>query len=92
MRKTLITLAIIFGLGLGAFAQGGGLFQYGEVNEEDYYGSVWYSLDQNITLRDFTMPLLPGHGANTNQDAAPLGGGVLLLIGFGAAYAMKKRK
>ena len=36
-------------------------------------------------------PMLPGHGQNTNQDAAPLGSGALLLIGFGAAYAMSKK-
>ena len=37
-------------------------------------------------------PLLPAHGTNEDADAAPLGGGALLLIGFGAAYAMSKKK
>jgi hypothetical protein len=51
-------------------------------------------LDFNKT--DDDTPFLPGHGFNYNQDAdvepeAPLGGGALLLIGFGAAYAMSKR-
>ena len=86
MKKTIITLAIIFDLGIGAFAQGG-LFQYGAVSDEEYYGSGWY--DGN--LRGNQTPLLPGHGLDTNTDA-PLGGGVLLLLGFGAAYAMKKRR
>ena len=36
------------------------------------------------------MPGLPTHGQPGNQNA-PLGGGALLLIGFGAAYALKKR-
>ena len=36
-------------------------------------------------------PLLPIHGQTENQDAAPLGSGVLLFIGFGAAYALSKR-
>ena len=32
------------------------------------------------------------HAQTTDFDAdAPLGGGVLLLIGFGAAYALKKK-
>ena len=85
MKKTIITLAIIFGLGLGAFAQGG-LFQYGAVSDEDYYGAGF----RNNT-NDPSMPLmLPGHGETDNQTA-PLGGGALLLIGFGAAYALKKR-
>ena len=39
---------------------------------------------------DPTMPGLPGHGQSDNQSA-PLGGGALLLIGFGAAYAMSKK-
>ena len=50
---------------------------------------------------------MPEHGGNLNGDAdvgldpeedpndppaAPLGGGALLLVGFGTAYAMTKRK
>ena len=44
---------------------------------------------------------LPGHNFTTNwnggsqghdDDLLPLGSGALLLIGFGAAYAMSKRK
>ena len=31
------------------------------------------------------------HGTNTDSEA-PLGGGVLLLIGFGAVYALKRRE
>lgn len=88
MKKTIITLAIIFGLGIGAFAQGG-LFQYGAVSDEAYYGSAYYD---GYNSRDGLMyPGLPGHGQSDNLDA-PLGGGVLLLLGFGAAYAMKKRR
>ena len=83
LKKTIITLAIIFGLGLGAFAQGG-LFQYGAVSDEEYYGAG-YSRGQDNPL------ILPGHGETENAPAAPLGGGALLLIGFGAAYALKKR-
>ena len=83
MKKTIITLAIIFGLGLGVYAQGG-LFGYGAVSDEEYYG--YGANDRNSG----GMPLLPGHGQNENQPA-PIGSGALLLIGFGAAYAMKKR-
>ena len=85
MKKTIITLAIIFGLGLGAFAQGG-LFQYGAVSDEEYYGAGYSRGDLS------SNPLmLPDHGETNNMPAAPLGGGALLLIGFGAAYALKKR-
>ncbi len=97
MKKTLLTIAIVLGISLAASAQwGGGLFQYGEVSDEDYYyGSVWYALDQNsVYQRDnlgLFAPGLPIHGQDQNMDA-PLGGGALLLIGFGAAYALKKRR
>lgn len=37
------------------------------------------------------LPNLPGHNEDTNQNA-PLGGGVLLLVGFGVVYARKKRR
>ena len=83
MKKTIITLAIIFGLGLGVYAQGG-LFGYGAVSDEEYYG---YGANDRTTGG---MPLLPGHGETENQPA-PIGSGALLLIGFGAAYALKKR-
>ena len=85
MKKTIITLAIIFGLGLGVYAQGG-LFGYGAVSDEEYYGAGYSRGEGGLN------PLvLPDHGETTNIPAAPLGGGALLLIGFGAAYALKKR-
>ncbi len=86
MKKLALTIAIIFGLGFGVYAQGG-LFGYGAVSDEEYYGAG-YSDPYRTT--DPLMPGLPGHGQTDNQQA-PLGGGALLLIGFGAAYAMKKR-
>ena len=58
---------------------GGGLFGRGETRDADNGGNV-------------SAPLLPGHGQTTNQNAeTPLGSGALLLIGFGAAYALSKR-
>ena len=74
MKKLVLTIAIVLGMGLASNAQG--LFGRGEVDE---YG-----------MRDISLPSLPNHGVNTNQDA-PLGGGALLLIGLGAAYAMSKK-
>ena len=88
MKKSLLTIAIVLGMSIGASAQGG-LFQYGEVSDESSVPS-WYSLDQNQKARQ-NMPMLPDHGQGTNQNA-PLGSGVLLFIGFGAAYAQKKKK
>lgn len=97
MKKIALIIAVIFGISLSFYAQvGGGLFKYGQVSEEDYYyGSVWYALNQtniiNNNFEDPLLPNLPGHGLDHNEDA-PLNGGVILLIGFGAAYALRNRK
>lgn len=79
MKKLALTIAIVLGLGIAASAQGG-LFQYGYEDENGLFrngGTI-------------AMPGMPDHDQTTNQDA-PLAGGALLLIGFGAAYALKKR-
>lgn len=88
MKKLALTIAIVFGLGMGVYAQGG-LFGYGSVSDEEYYGYSMNDYDRDGDA--FLMPGLPGHGETTNQEA-PLGGGALLLIGFGAAYALKKKE
>ena len=83
MKKTLITIAIVLGIALGASAQDKGLFGLGpQRGGEDYA----------YTTREEPMINLPGSHGSDGDVTAPLGGGALLLIGFGAAYAMKKRK
>ena len=86
MKKLVLTISIVLGMTFAASAQyfgdngqpqGGGLFGRGETRDGGNASSV-------------STPLLPGHGLNTNQDA-PLGSGAILLIGFGAAYALSKR-
>ena len=90
MKKLALTIAIFLGISLSTYAQeGGGMFQYGEYTDENDE-VTWYSLGQNGMLRDGIGPNLPGHD-NTGNQPAPRGSGALLLIGFGAAYAMKKR-
>ena len=99
MKKTFLTIAIVLGFALGTYAQNGGLFGYGETTDEDEALEIaWYGFYQDQDeidnglfglLRNLT-PGLPNHGENGNQNA-PLGGGALLLIGFGAAYALKKK-
>ena len=82
--KKLLTLCSFALLSLGASAQGG-LFGYGNVSEENNYSAG--NRDQQTGL------LLPTqHGSDTDQPSVPVGSGIVLLIGFGAAYALKKRK
>ena len=78
MKKLLLTTAIILGLGTASFAQGT-LFNRDGNDQSEMRGN-----------RGLT-PGLPGHGETDNQNA-PLTGGALLLIGFGAAYAMTKKR
>lgn len=94
MKKLFLTAAILMGFAMSTYAQksnpttGGGLFQRGAVSEDFMRGD-----DAGLWL--------PGHNISDNwnslvqgEDAelpAPVGGGALLLIGFGAAYAMAKR-
>lgn len=86
MKKLLITIAIVLGMGFGAFAQGG-LFQYGAVSDENYYSAA--SVSQN---RDGLLSL-PGSHNLEDDVTAPLGSGLAVLMGLGAAYLVgKKRK
>jgi len=91
MKKLALTIAIVLGLSLSTFANpnGGGLFQRGIVDEE-YYGMGYY----NNGMRTTDAPMLPNHGLPENQDAdGPLGSGIAVLLGLGAAYLVgKKRK
>jgi hypothetical protein len=81
MKKITLTLALLLSVSLTTFADGGGLFRRGDNTEES----------TGMMNRSPKAPGLPGHG-ETGDQPAPLGSGALLLIGFGAAYALKKNK
>lgn len=83
MKKLALTLAIVLGMTIGAMAQNGGLFGKGPSNGVDYE----YSYREN----DGGLLNLPNQHGSSSDETAPLGSGALLLIGFGAAYALKKR-
>ena len=81
MKKTLVTIAIVLGLGLSAFADpnGGGMFGRGE------------STEQQTSTRLGGAPMLPNHGISTNQQA-PLGSGIAVLTALGAAYLVGRKR
>ena len=91
MKKLIATTAIILGLSLTTFADGG-LFQRG-YNAQN--GSSGYSYFSAKTGGDnasgVAMPMLPQHGQETNQPA-PLGSGIVLLAALGGAYLVGKRR
>ena len=83
MKKLALTIAIVLGLGMTTLAgpNAGGLFQRGASEKTS-----------GMNNRDGN-PLLPGHGETTDQDAdAPLGTGVAIMLGLGAAYLVGKRR
>ena len=84
MKRIALTLAIVLGIAFGASAQNRGLFDLGPEsgNSNDAYGRTSGSA--------FLLP--QNHGTGQDQNSSPLGGGALLLIGFGAAYALKRRQ
>ena len=85
MKKLLMTTAIILGLSLTTFAQEGSLFLR---NSSGIYVTSIYKGGE--TKNSFG-PNFPGHGVTDNVDA-PLGSGVALLLGLGAAYAVAKKR
>ena len=84
MKKLIMTLAIVLGLGMASYADGGGLFGHGQSVAED-----------NSSIMSGTRlggsPALPGHDLSGNQPA-PVGSGIAVLIGLGAAYAFAKKR
>ena len=98
MKKIVLTAAVILGFTMGSYAQG--LYQDNEVMGGGLFGRG--PIYEGMTRDGGTFSLcLPGHNFITNwnggsqghdDELLPLGNGALLLIGFGAAYGMSKRK
>ncbi len=81
MKKLALTIAIVLGLSMTTFADGGGLFQRGNTPQ-----------GQNSNREGgVTTPGLPGHGEPGDQPA-PLGSGIAVLMGLGAAYLVSKKQ
>ena len=83
MKKTLLTFAFILTMALGASAQGG-LFKYGAVSDESYYGSARQDNGGLLSL--------PTTHGNTDDVNAPLGSGLAILAGLGGGYLLAKRR
>ena len=88
MKKLVLTIAIALLMGTTAFAQDGG----GALRRSRDYEAARQS---NNPIRGGGLALPIGHGLDTDADStdAPLGSGVAVLLGLGAAYLVgKKRK
>ena len=131
MKKLIVTIAIVLGLGMTTFAQeaftgadgvaesglfnmGTSFFGNGELGlfSPDYYDyeeeyEAYNNQPQNyvdnglfgmgggslFSRTDGTLGLMlpTGHGL-TNDETAPLGSGIAVLMGLGAAYLVGKRR
>ena len=93
MKKLTLTIAIILGMTMTTFADGGGLFNRGNNAANGASGYSDFSTDgiSDIRAEDPFNPLLPAHGLEDNQDA-PLGSGIVALMSLGAAYMVAKKR
>ena len=90
MKKLALTIAVVLGLSLTTFANNdGGLFQRGA--SEPTYGLYGDREGGDEGLLPVGPNVPGGHGWDGNQDA-PLGSGVAVLLGLGAAYMVAKKR
>ena len=86
MKKLVMTIAIVLSMGAMAFAQ----------DVEVYEERGLFGLGKDATLfgaRGDEALIIPDHGLETDTDAdAPLGSGIAVLMGLGAAYLVGKRR
>ena len=86
MKKLILTIAIILGMGTMSFAQ----FD-GEVYEE----AGLFGKGPGLFRDGDVTPLFPNHELDEDIDAnepAPLGSGIAVLVSLGAAYAIAKKR
>ncbi|MBE6345656.1 MAG: hypothetical protein E7067_00365 [Lentimicrobiaceae bacterium] len=78
MKKIILTIAIVLGIGFGVSAQ------------SDAFFTQSFSEYRNT---DEVTPALPyAHNLEAHQPAAPLGSGLLILAGLGLGYATLRKK
>ena len=92
MKKLILTSAIILGISLTTFADGG-LFQrgYNAKNGFSAYSIYFNTREGGDQPGEPIYPLLPDHGQTDNQSA-PVGSGIAVLMGLGAAYMVAKKR
>ena len=78
MKKIVLTIAIVLGIGFGASAQSDAFFTQSF--------SEYRNADDDVFL-----PALPYAHNSEDHEPAPLGTGLLLLAGMGIGYAIRKK-
>ena len=90
MKKLTLTLTLILGMTMTTFADGG-LFNRGNNARYGQNSGFIYFNAKDTGSGDVDMPMLPPHGSE-NNNPAPLGSGIALLMGLGAAYLVGKKR
>ena len=87
MKKLILTIAIILGMGTTTFAQNE---FYG--SDEVYEEAGLFGKGSRL-FRSTDEPLLPDHEDEEDFDAnGPLGSGIAVLVSLGAAYAVARKR
>ena len=82
MKNLIITIIFAIGLGMSLNAQSDGFFTYNNIDEHRTGSDSWG-----------IMPKLPvSHGFTEDQNAAPLGSGLLILGGMALGYAARRKR
>ena len=89
MKKLIMTTAIVLGLAMTSFAQGGGMFHRADNAKNGGDGYALY--ESRSEFKGGGFPGMPGHGETGDVDA-PLGSGIVLLASLGAAYMVAKKR
>ena len=90
MKKLALTIALLLGLTMTTFADGG-LFNRGNNAKNGQASGYIYFNAKDTGSGDVAMPMLPPHGSDDNEPA-PLGSGIAMLMGLGAAYLVGKKR
>ena len=91
MKKLALIAAIVLGLSMTTFADGGGLFNRADNAKNGASGYTYFSGNGPANDPSVITPALPAHNQEGNQDA-PLGSGIAVLMGLGAAYMVAKKR
>ena len=92
MKKLVLTIAIVLMMGTTVFAQnGGGALKRSKEYQENLNAN---RMNYRGGMRNTATPYLPGFNSDEDYDGtqSPLGSGVAVLVGLGAAYLVGKRR
>lgn len=81
MKKLILTIAVVLAVGIGSASAQRSLLGKSDAEQRGYREN------ENIT----TPKLVAQHNLTGNQEA-PLGSGVAVLLGLGAAYMVAKKR